>query len=86
MSHKQEQIMNQPILVSTTIVPAAPVEAAQGSNSTLTDEEMDNVSGGATFHYPIRSNGDDPFVQVVVLAEKEAYYKASFYHCQGWKD
>jgi hypothetical protein len=36
----------------------------------LTDETLNHVSGGTTFHYPIRSNGDNPFVQAVLQAEK----------------
>jgi bacteriocin-like protein len=45
----------------------------------LTTEELDAVTGGG------KTNGDNPFVQVVTLAEKAAFYKASFYADQGWK-
>ncbi len=48
-------------------------------NRILTDAELNGVSGGA------RTNGDNPFVQVVSLAEKETFYKCSFYSDQGWK-
>jgi len=47
-------------------------------NSNLSDEQLKSVSGGATFHYPIRSNGDNPFVQAVQLAEKKALFEGSW--------
>jgi bacteriocin-like protein len=47
-------------------------------NGVLSDKKLNSVSGGATFHYPIRSNGDNPFVQAVQLAEKKALFEGSW--------
>jgi hypothetical protein len=41
-------------------------------NRILTDEELNGVSGG------VRTNGDNPFVQVVVLAEQRAWYRETW--------
>ena len=47
-------------------------------NRIVTDEELDGVSGG------VRTNGDNPFVQVAMLATKEAFYKGMWYSSVGW--
>ncbi|MEH2565171.1 hypothetical protein [Bradyrhizobium sp. AZCC 2289] len=47
-------------------------------NRIVTDEELDGVSGG------VRTNGDNPFVQVAMLATKEAFYKGMWYSSEGW--
>jgi hypothetical protein len=49
------------------------------ANRVVTDEELDGVSGGG------RTNGDNPVVQVVILAAKEAFYQGMWYSTQGWK-
>jgi hypothetical protein len=52
--------------------------AQSKDNVILTDEQLNSVPGGATFHCPIRSNGDNPFVQTVQLAEKKALFEGSW--------
>jgi hypothetical protein len=47
-------------------------------NRILTDAELNGVSGGAG-----RTNGDNPFVQVVSLAERKAFYRESLGQCAG---
>jgi hypothetical protein len=43
----------------------------------LTSTQLERVSGG-------RTNAQDPFVQVVLLAAKAAFYQGMFYADQGW--
>jgi hypothetical protein len=56
-------------------------------NRIMTDEELNGVSGGANFFTDASSkpqtNGDNPFVQVVVLAERKAFYRESWGQCAG---
>jgi hypothetical protein len=49
-----------------------------GESGILTDDELKGVSAG------VRTNGDNPFVQVVALAEQRAFYKGMWYDTQGW--
>ena len=42
----------------------------------LTSAQLEGVSGGVA----------NPFVEVVMLAAKEAFYKAMWYSSVGWKD
>jgi len=44
----------------------------------LTDEELNGVSGG------VRTNGDNPAVQVFMLAAKAAFYQGMWYSSNGW--
>lgn len=45
----------------------------------LTEVELQGISGG-------RTNGDNAFVQVVVLAEKASFYKAQLYAANNWPE
>ena len=52
-------------------------------NRILTDEELNGVSGGAGNFFTDaaskpRTNGDNPFVQVVQLAEQRAWYRGEW--------
>jgi hypothetical protein len=51
---------------------------ATNDNRILTDAELNGVLGGAG-----RTNGDNPFVQVVMLAERKAFYRESWGQCAG---
>jgi len=44
----------------------------------LTDEELNGVSGG------VRTNGDNPAVQVFMLAAQAAFYQGMWYSSNGW--
>jgi len=48
-------------------------------NRIMSDEELNCISGGG------RTNGDNPVVQVVLMAAKETFYKGMWYASQGWK-
>lgn len=52
--------------------------AQSKDNRILADEELDGISGGA------RTNGDNAFVQVAILAAKEAFYQGMWYSNNGW--
>jgi bacteriocin-like protein len=45
----------------------------------LTDDELNLVTGGDFFDGHARTNGDDPFVRVTMLAAKAAFYEGMWY-------
>jgi hypothetical protein len=60
----------------------------KNDNRILTDAELNGVSGGAGNFFTDaaskpRTNGDNPFVQVVSLAERKAFYRDSWGQCAG---